>query len=322
MGLLILGSRMVCILVGGGTGFVGRHLVKILRDTGSHVRIITRKPKNNTDYVSWDVIKHVGLPKETTAVINVSGRNILDPVPWTESFKKEVYSSRVDTNRLLADAIHKAKRKPTAFITISGVGYYAPSDSYEYDEQWTQPAGSKQGSAANYLMRLAADWERASELDATGSESTRRVIIRSGAVIGSDGGIVQNLKVPFNMSLGGPIGSGKQWFPWIHVDDLANMFKFALFNDNVQGVINGVAPEQLRNVDFANTFADLLNRPAMIPFPAFAVKLIFGSDRAVLLLDGMKVKSRAEAMGFKFEYPTLIEACKQSLRSEFDGKRS
>lgn len=306
---------MACVLVGGGTGFVGRHLVKILQDTGSNVRIITRYPKNNTNYISWDVIKQVGLPKETTAVINLAGRNILDYVPWTESFKNEVYKSRIDTNRLLAEAIHKAKKKPDVFVTVSGVGYYPPSETYEYDESWTQSFSKDQ---SNYLMRLATDWEKSSELDPEKAGSTRRVVIRAGVVIGHDGGIVQNLKLPFTMCLGGPIGSGRQWFPWIHADDLSNMFKFSLYNNQVEGVLNGTAPEQVRNVDFANTFANCLNRPAFMPTPAFAIKLAFGPDRAEMLLDGMKVKSRAESLGFKYEYPTLEEACRESVRPHKD----
>lgn len=306
---------MACVLVGGGTGFVGRHLVKILQDSGSNVRVITRKPKNNTSYISWDVIKSVGLPKETTAVINLAGRNILDYVPWTESFKNEVYKSRIDTNRLLVDAIHRAKKKPDVFVSTSGVGYYKPSDNFEYDETWSQPSSKSQLS---FLMRLAADWEKASELDPDKAGSTRRVVIRPGVVIGHDGGIVQNLKLPYTMCLGGPIGSGQQWFPWIHADDLANMFRFALYNNQIQGVLNGTAPEQLRNIDFANTFAACMNRPAFMPTPAFAIKLAFGPDRAEMLLDGMRVKSRAESLGFKYEYPTLEEACRESLKPHVD----
>lgn len=109
------------------------------------------------------------------------------------------------------------------------------------------------------------------------------------------------------------IGNGEQWFPWMHVDDLAELFKFAIVNDHVTGIINGVAPEQARNKDFAKTFAGLMNRPAIIPMPAMVVKLLFGPERADILLAGMRVKSRAGLLGFHCKYPTLLEACRESL---------
>lgn len=227
---------------------------------------------------------------------------------WTENFKREVYTSRIDSNKLLVDAIHKAEVKPRSFVTVSGVGYYKPSETDEYDEDWTQPQND-----SNYLMNLARDWEQSGELNEAEAPNTRRVIIRAGVVIGKYGGIVKNLWLPFKMGLGGPIGDGRQWFPWIHVDDLASMFKFAILNDHVTGPVNGVAPEQVRNRDFATIFAKNMSRPSFMPFPQFAVNLMFGSERGEILLKGQKVKSRAPLLGFRCQYPTIEEACKQSL---------
>lgn len=297
------------VLIGGGTGFVGRHLVNLLRGGGAKVRIITRKPNSAQDQISWDTIKNKGIPEDTTAIVNLAGRNILDPVLWTEGFKKEVYDSRTNTNRVLVDAIRRASKKPRAFVTVSGVGYYKPSATTEYDEEWRQqPSMDK-----DFLMSLAQDWESSSELSEEITDKTRRVVIRSGVVIGSDGGIIKNLLLPFKLGLGGPIGSGHQWFPWIHVDDLANLFKFAILNDHVDGIINGVAPEQIRNRDFAQTFANVLGRPSFIPLPQLVVNILFGSERGDILLKGQKVKSRAGVLGFRYNYPTLHEACKQSV---------
>lgn len=201
------------VLVGGGTGFVGRHLVKCLRNSGAKVRIITRNPPKgsnsstggggNSDHITWNRIRDEGLPKETTAVVNLAGRNILDPVFWTDGFKKEIYESRIGTNRLLVEAIHKSAAKPKAFVTISGVGYYKPDENVEYDENWSQPTDRGQ---RDYLMNLAADWEQSSELDENLAPITRRVIIRSGVVIGKDGGVVKQVKLPFLLGAGGPLG--------------------------------------------------------------------------------------------------------------------
>ena len=298
------------VLIGGGSGFVGRHLVNLLKSDGAKVRLITRKPGTNSDHISWDAIRSKGLPRDTTAVVNLAGRNILEPGLWTETYKKEVYSSRIDTNKLLAQAIDNAPNKPRSFVTVSGVGYYEPSDSIEYDEEWCQ---TQSVGAPDFLMNLAKDWESASKLDETKSPDTRRVVIRPGVVIGQDGGILTNLKLPFMFGLGGPIGDGQQWFPWIHVDDLANMFKFSILNDHVDGVVNGVAPEQLNNRDFAKIFAGALSRPSFLPLPQFAVNLMFGQERATILLKGQRVKSKASLLGFRYQYPTLDSAIKASL---------
>lgn len=189
------------ILVGGGTGFVGCHLVRLLKENGAKVKIITRSSANNPDHISWKKISEEGLPKETTAVVNLAGRNILDLEFWTNSFKKEIYDSRIETNRTLVEAIHKATNKPKAFVTVSGVGYYKPDENKVYDEEWTQPDNEQ-----DFLAALARDWEKSSELDEQLAPSTRRVIIRSGVVLGHDGGVVKNMLTPFLMCAGGPIG--------------------------------------------------------------------------------------------------------------------
>uniref|UniRef100_A0A6G1SCB5 Epimerase family protein SDR39U1 n=1 Tax=Aceria tosichella TaxID=561515 RepID=A0A6G1SCB5_9ACAR len=306
------------ILVGGGTGFVGRHLVDLLRKGGAKVRILTRRPGSSSDQISWDTIKRKGLPSDTTAVVNLAGRNLLEPGLWTENYKKEVYSSRIETNKLLANAINAATNKPRSFVTVSGVGYYptgANSETTEYDEEWQPKATTNDKHQDSFLTKLARDWEAASKLDEEAMAKTRRVIIRAGVVIGPDGGIIANMMLPFKLGLGGPIGDGQQWLPWIHVDDLANMFKFSILNDHVEGIVNGVAPEQVKNKQFADLFAKSLSRPSFLPLPGFAVNLMFGSERAPVLLQGQRVKSRAGLIGFRYQYPTLesaINACSTS----------
>jgi len=301
--------RSQVVLIGGGTGFVGRHLATLLRGEGAKVRIVTRKPTSSHDQISWEIIKNKGIPEDTTAIVNLAGRNILGPGLWTENFRKEVYDSRINTNRWLVDAIKKADSKPRAFISASGVGYYEPSETEEYNEEWKPSKSSRD----DFIMRLVQDWESAGELPADIAEKTRRVVIRAGVVIGKDGGIVQNLKLPFQLGLGGPIGDGKQFFPWIHVEDLARMFMFAISNDHVCGVINGTAPEIVRNKDFALCFSKALSRPSFLSLPGFAVNLMFGNERSSILLKGQKVKSRASLLGFRYSYATLAEAVNKSV---------
>lgn len=143
------------------------------------------------------------MPQQTTAVVNLSGLNIFSPTLWTESFKKQIYDSRIETNRTLVEAIHKATNKPKSFVTVSGVGFYRPDQKIDYDEEWTQP---KNEHDLDYLMKLARDWEKSSELDEEKAPSTRRVVIRSGVVLGGDGGALQNMVIPFRLGLGGRLG--------------------------------------------------------------------------------------------------------------------
>lgn len=298
--------RQAHILVGGGTGFVGRHLVKSLRNSGAKVQVISRKAGKTQDTITWRDIKLLGLPDQITSVVNLAGLNILSPQLWTGLFKQAVYDSRIGTNRILVEAIHGAKNKPDSFVTISGVGYYKPHPTFQYSEEWTQ---SENKYDKDYLMTLAYDWENASILDEQLAPNTRRTVIRSGVVLGPDGGVIANMKLPFTLGLGGHLGDGKQWFPWIHVDDLAEMFKFAITNEHVSGIINGVAPEQVRNKEFTQSFAKALNKWAIVPVPALFLNLALGAERASILLNGQNVTSRAGLLGFRYKYPRLQMAC-------------
>lgn len=219
---------------------------------------------------------------------------------------------RINTNRILVKAIHEAKAKPKCLITASGVGYYEPNGKTVYTEDWLQPEESS-AKPINFIMDLARQWEKASELDEGLAPTTRRAVVRIGVVIGSDGGIVKNSKAQFKFCFGGTVGDGSQWFPWIHVEDLSNLFKFILTNEHVSGIVNGVAPEQVRNKDFVQAFGRALNRPAINRMPEFLARLMFGSERADLLLRGPNVKSRAELLGFRFKYSTIEEACRASV---------
>ncbi|CAG5095690.1 Similar to SDR39U1: Epimerase family protein SDR39U1 (Bos taurus) [Cotesia congregata] len=273
------------VVIGGGTGFIGRALAFSLRNEGHTVSILSRNT-TGPEYISWETLSIKGLPEDTTDVINVSGQNILDPMKrWNEEFKNDVWNSRVRTTKLLANAVNK-KSDVKSFLTISGVAYYKPDD------------------------KLTHAWEKAAELSP--SSSCRQITIRSGVVLGRYGGMIQQIIMPFFLGLGGPIGSGKQIMPWIHISDLVDLFRFAIEEEKVKGVLNGVAPQIITNKEFARAFARAMWRPAFLPLPEFAVNLIFSSERARIMTEGQKViPKRVLEYGFEYSFPQIDEACQQ-----------
>lgn len=290
------------VLLGGGTGFVGRHLRQLLVDNGYKVTVVSRQP--GPDKLTWKDISRDGIPDDVTAVVNVAGENILNPLKrWNDNFKQAVRSSRVDTNKLLADAIVNSTNKPNVFATISGVAIYMPLKNQGYRETDTS-------APYDYLSDLTHDWEIAAKLP--DSVKTRQVVVRSGVVLGRDGGMIQQIYYPFFFNLGGTITlSGAQWFPWIHVDDISGIFLHAIKNDNVTGVLNGVAPDGVTNREFTKAFAKEMWRLSHLPIPGFIMKAVYGKERAKIILEGQRVvPERTIESGYEYKYPDILSACK------------
>ncbi|XP_043914791.1 epimerase family protein SDR39U1 [Protopterus annectens] len=290
------------VLIGGGSGFVGRALTRLLKSRGHDITLISRHPGPNR--ITWDDLSSKGLPP-CEAAVNLAGENVLNPLRrWNDEFIKEVTSSRIDTTKALVKAILGAEKPLKVWILVTGVGYYRPSLSAEYTEE--SPGGD-----FDFLSRLVTDWETAACLpDAAGSQ-TRQVIVRSGVVLGKDGGAIKQMIWPFWMGLGGTIGSGCQYFPWIHVDDLAGILAHCIEDERVTGVLNGVSPNPCTNSDFTKAFASALWRPAFFPLPSFVVNAVFGPERGVMLLDGQKVfpKHTLET-GYNYIYADIASALK------------
>lgn len=208
-------------------------------------------------------------------------------MPGTDSqvtTASQVRSSRILTARAMSRAIQEcpAGDRPRVFVQISGVGYYPADDGKAvYDE-------SSPGGAGDFFAGLARDWEDAARLPADCS-GVRQVFVRSGVVLGRRGGMIGRLFLPFYLGAGGPVGSGAQPFPWIHLKDLTGLIAHAVERDGVSGVLNGVAPQTVTNAEFASAFGSALWRPAFVPLPAFVVNLVFGSERGSILLSGQKV---------------------------------
>lgn len=253
--------------------------------------------------ISWHDLECCGLPENTSAVINVAGQNVLDPKQrWSEGFKQNVINSRVKTTKLLAKAL--ANTKADAFVTISGVAYYPPND-IEYTEE-------SKCEQYDFLSKLCHDWEAAAQLPK--DSGIRQTTIRSGVVLGKQGGMIKQIYLPFFLGLGGPIGDGNQYMPWIHVTDLVNIFLFSLENKSVHGILNGVAPQIVTNKEFTKAFASTMRRPAFIPIPRAALNILFDKERAKIMLEGQKVvPKRVKELGFQYQFPDINSACVEIL---------
>ncbi|XP_066061262.1 epimerase family protein SDR39U1 isoform X2 [Chamaea fasciata] len=289
------------VVVGGGTGFVGRALTQLLRSRGHQVTHVSRR--QGKDRITWEEVSRSGLPL-CDAVVNLAGENVLNPFRrWGDAFCKEVISSRVETTKTLAKAIAAAEQPPCAWVLVTGVGYYRPSPTAEYTED--SPGGD-----FDFFSRLVSSWEAAA---LTPGSPTRGVVVRSGVVLGRDGGAISQMLLPFRLGLGGPMGSGLQPFPWIHIQDLSGIVCHALEKDSVRGILNGVSPSSpgTSNGGFARALGAALGRPALLPLPAWAVRAVFGPERAGMLLEGQRVlPKRTLESGYQFIFPELPAALK------------
>uniref|UniRef100_A0A131YFC2 Nucleoside diphosphate sugar epimerase n=1 Tax=Rhipicephalus appendiculatus TaxID=34631 RepID=A0A131YFC2_RHIAP len=292
------------VVIGGGTGFIGTALRNALSKLGYDVMIVSRKPGANV--LTWTDVAEKGLP-ECAAVFSLAGQNVMDPMRrWTPGFRQNVYASRVETTKALADAIHKMESPPKAFVSISGVGYYKPDPVKEYTED--SPGGDH-----DFLAKLCTKWEAAAKLPP--EVKCRTVTVRSGVVLGSNGGMVQQLYWPFFLGLGGPVASGSQFMPWVHIADIVGILIHAMNKEGLTGVLNGVAPQVVTNAEFTKEFARAMWRPALFPLPKFVLDLAFSPERATMMTEGQKViPKRTLESGYKYKFPDVQSACQDILQ--------
>ncbi|CAD5112333.1 DgyrCDS1565 [Dimorphilus gyrociliatus] len=295
------------ILIGGGTGFIGQHLVKqLVFKKGYDVKIISRR--SGPDHITWDSLYKNGLSEYYDAIINLSGENILQPFKYRidGEFLDKVYSSRIETNGFLSKCIENSENPPKVWISTSAIGIYEPHRHNRYTE-------SSETSGNCVISKLCQDNENASKL----SENckTRHVISRTGVVLGRNGGIVYKTWLPFFFGLGGRIGSGKQYFPWIHIDDAVGILEHAIDNETIKGPLNVVAPAFDTNEDFTREFSKAMCRPALFPIPDFVMRTVFGPDFSKVVLEGQcVVPEKAIQSGYNFKYPDLKSACQEVSR--------
>lgn len=300
------------VVVTGGTGLIGRHLVRALHARGHAVRLFTRRPQAQAGRwpagvtpVAWtlDPATLAQALAGAHAVFNLVGANISQG-RWTARRKAELYHSRVDAGRALAQAVAALPphRRPRVFVQMSAVGYYGDRGDTVLTED--APPGD------DFLARLCVDWEAAARPVA--DAGVRYVVARTGVVLAREGGALPLMLRPIRWFVGGPLGNGRFFIPWIHIADEVAALLFLMDRDDAAGPFHLTAPEPVRQVDFVRTAARLLRRPAWLPTPTWALRLALGEMAAALTTSLRAVPARLQALGFAFRYPTL-EAALQDL---------
>ena len=298
------------ILVAGGSGFLGRMLVKELIRKDYAVSVITRDVNstseilgNTAEAVDWkDGDKITAAAEQSVSVINLSGANVMGK-RWNESYKALIMSSRVDSTKYLLECINDAESKPGSYISASAIGYYPRSESEVFDE-YSEPGSS-------FLSEVTQAWEH--EAKKASDLGIREVRIRIGIVLDKSGGALKKMLLPFKMFIGGPLGSGKQWFSWVHAADVVSLFIKATEDNKITGAINAVSPKPVTMNEFAATLGEVMKRPSLFRVPAFVLKLVLG-EASVEVLTGARVEPKKTIeLGYKFEYEKLKDALKDLI---------
>lgn len=295
------------VMISGGTGFLGSALARSFLADGHQVYILTRGKNTppGTKNISWDAQTTTGwgqLVNEMDVVIQLSGKS-LSSWPWTRATKQAFHDSRIFPGRLLVQAIREADRRPRVFVQASGINYYGLHGSLA-DE--STPPGE------DFLAQLAIQWEQATQpVEELG---VRRVVVRSAVVLGKGGGLMGLMALPIRLFAGGPLGSGEQAMPWIHITDWVGGVRHLIAKENASGAYNLIAPTQTSNAEFNRTIAEVLHRPYWFPTPAFLLRNVLG-EMSVLILDGrFSQPKRLLDSGYQYQFPGLREALNDVLR--------
>lgn len=288
------------VLVSGGTGFIGKPLVERLLSLGHSVTVVSRTPAKVERMFDGKAAACAieALPDAFDGVINLAGASL--DQRWTAKHKKVLIDSRVETTEALRKAAEE--RGATAFISSSAIGYYGDRGEEDCTEE------SAPGS--DFLAEICIKWEAAAK-----SDKLRVALVRTGVVLHHSGGALGAMLPIFKWFLGGRLGSGRQYWSWIHLEDIVRLFVWALESPDVQGALNGSAPNPVTNREFTKVLAKAVHRPVSLPVPGFSLRLLYG-EMADMLLNGQKVlPSRTQALGFSFEYDKLEEALKTAIRT-------
>jgi hypothetical protein len=298
------------ILVTGATGFVGGRLCELLRSQGHQVVALTRDTSAALSRLPMLEAAHFWDPRSgpppqeafsgVDGVVNLAGESVVGR--WTEDKKQAIRDSRVIGTENLVEGIAKANPRPKILVSASAVGFYGDRG----DEELTED--SKPGT--DFLADTCQRWEAAANL--ARGHGVAVVTPRIGIVVGPGGGALQAMLTPFKLGAGGPLGTGKQWWSWIHRDDLAALILFLLGGAH-DGVVNATTPNPLRQKDFAKVLGAVLNRPAFMPAPAFALKLVLGGFSSELLASKRVLPKKTQAAGYRFQYPDLQPALEEAL---------
>jgi uncharacterized protein (TIGR01777 family) len=296
------------LLITGGSGFIGSRLVPVLSGQGYAVTVLTRYPERTAQQFNHAVSTISRLDSlEATAtfdvVINLAGQGIADK-RWSRVVKEQLRESRLTITKNLINYLQSIENKPELLISGSAIGYYGG--------QGEDPVDEKTSCGSGFSSKLCVDWEReAQRAEALG---VRTCYLRTGIVLGKNGGALSKMLPAFRLGLGGRMGTGRQWMSWVHIDDLIGMILCLIHNKTIQGAVNGTAPNPVTNKTFSSTLARALKRPAFIPMPAFVLKLMLGEMAQELLLSGQRVmpKKMLDA-GYDFQYTELESALREVM---------
>ena len=301
------------IVLAGATGLIGQKLTSRLLDSQISVVVLTRELASGRTtgqallrYGQWDGKKQGDWAQHidgADAVVNLSGQSVASR-RWSKARKQELYSSRIDSTNALVEAIGASSVKPSVFLNASAVGYYGHVEQGAVTEEH-QPGN-------DFLGRLCADWESAAL--AARAFGVRVVLLRTGIVLGSEGGALQRMILPFKFFAGGPLGSGDQWFPWIHEEDEIRAILYTLERSSLSGPVNLSAPESTTMREFSNALGRALRRPSALRIPPFLLRALLGELADVVLSGQRIVPQKLMKEGFEFRFPTLAGALGDLLR--------
>ena len=308
------------IIITGGTGMIGMPLSQALIAGGHEVTVLTRSPANvknspaGVQIQQWDGNSAQGwghLADGAGAIINLAGEGIADG-RWSATRKQALRQSRLSAGKAVVEAITAAGNKPRVLIQASAVGYYGTATGDEMVTEAHSPGN-------DFLSKICFDWETSTASAAR--LGVRRAVIRTGIVLSNAGGAFPKLVMPFKFFVGGPVGNGKQWLPWIHIDDEVRAIQFLVVNEKAEGPVNLAAPDPVTNAEMSKLIGEVLGRPAFLSAPGIAMKAVFG-EMSQLLLDGQRViPKKLQELGFTFKFETPQSALRDLLGSTTVGKR-
>jgi hypothetical protein len=306
------------IIIAGGSGLIGCALTTALVLDRNEVIILSRNPGKvigmpvAVKIIQWDgkTVQDWGNEMNNCDVVinfvgeNLSGKGLL-PSRWNKERKENLLTSRVDAGKVLSKAIEMSKKKPAVFIQASGIGIYGT---------WREKLFTEASEVGNdFLANLSKLWEASSEQVET--LGVRRIVVRSGVVLSPKGGALRPILLPYKFFIGGPIGDGQQVYSWIHIDDEVNAIRFLIEKSQASGVFNLSSSNPVTNDEFGRTISDVMKRPHYLPIPGFVMRLAFG-EVANMILEGQRIMpGKLLDIGYRFKYPTLVEALTDLLKS-------
>lgn len=301
------------VIVIGATGFIGKALCAHLAEKGYEIIALSRNPAKGEDIlgtkakvIQWDGQSSRGWlnhAQTALAIVNLAGENLASG-RWTDEKKQAILQSRLDAGRAVVETIRLAQARPKVLVQASAIGFYGPRQDEVVDESF--PSGE------GFLSEVARRWE--SSTQEVEAKKVRRVIIRTGIVLGKEGGALPRLIKPFRFFAGGPLGNGKQWISWIYLEDEVRAILFLIEREDLSGVFNLTAPHPLPQTDFARILGKFLKRPSWLPVPGFLLRLLLGDMAEEMLLSGQRVApARLLDAGFRFLYPEPEPALKDIL---------